>query len=464
MNKIAIIGAGPSGLLLALYLVQHSSRFQHQVAITFFERENSHDLQDRSNPDRSYTIDITGHGLRAIRSIGRELEGRFDRELIPFRGIHAYPFNKTMPYSEKGWTGSRGDICSSLQQELEAKLSSSSKHISVELNWNSEVIKIDSQSGEVTYTHSDHNNALTGQFDLIIGADGSGSMLRRFLAEEKLLETQKSSISNYSRILHLDAHSANLNLEPSVLHAFSLNPWAVGGAVLDTAPQQKEVIEANTPKKFYVQLGYSDDLPYDNKESAEKALSQIRLSAHELAHKTTESSVPLRHYVSDSELESFASRPVYHTGKTVKCSTLAISKCVLIGDAATAFPPVGQGVNAAFEGATVLGKILADELSREQTTPDLKSSMQRYSDEWLPQANACADIANTVVYGSTFCRAKLLLQGLFAEITGIDIAAAQLAKHSEYSYLEAKRKSQFRNGILLLLVTGVGVSVGFALI
>lgn len=463
MEKIAIIGAGPSGLFLALYLTHHSSRFRRPVSITVFEREDNHDRQDRSNPDRSYTIDITGHGLNAVRALGGSLEKRFDKELIAFRGIHAYAINKTLPYSEKGWTGSRGDICSALLHELQKELAKGVESVEVLLNWNSDVISVDPVSGKLNWRNRDDNKQLQDSFDLIVGADGGGSALRRHLESEGFLTTRKKSISNYSRILHLDHNGAAQKLEASLLHAFSLNPWAVGGAILDipqppAMDKQLVVDQADTDKKFYVQMGFSDDKPYPDIRAAESTLEGIRISRDAQAHRSNEESQSLRHYVSDSELESFASRPVYHTGKTVMCSTIAVEKVALLGDAATAFPPVGQGVNAALEGAATLGECLVDILEKQQQQY-FSTALTAYNQRWLAQANACAVIANTVVYGSILSRTKLLLQGAFAELTGIDLAAAQLAKSSQLSYVQALQKSRVRNGIAVALGIALSVSL-----
>jgi len=60
---IAIVGGGPSGLVLAIALARRG------IPTTVFERDAHPEIAPRFNPDRSYTIDISGHGLKALRHI-----------------------------------------------------------------------------------------------------------------------------------------------------------------------------------------------------------------------------------------------------------------------------------------------------------------------------------------------------------------------------------------------------------
>lgn len=57
---------------------------------------------------------------------------------------------------------------------------------------------------------------------------------------------------------------------------------------------------------------------------------------------------------SEEKIAAFAKRTCYHIGQTLTCSQLHGGKAVLLGDAAAAFPPIGQAVNAAMESAMVL--------------------------------------------------------------------------------------------------------------
>ena len=112
--KIGIIGAGPSGLVLALALSKREN-----VYVTVFEKSSDHKNIPTFNPSRSYTIDITGHGEKAIKSLN--VQERFNKNLIKFKGIKIpiiWP-GFSEEYHGDGWTGSRGDICRTLLEEIE---------------------------------------------------------------------------------------------------------------------------------------------------------------------------------------------------------------------------------------------------------------------------------------------------------------------------------------------------------
>ena len=104
-ERIAIVGGGPAGLVAAIALARRG------IPTTVLERDAHPDLAPRFNPDRSYTIDITGHGLRALRHI--DATSYFDARLMPFRGLQ-YQDRVVEDWAEAGWTGSRGDILRAL--------------------------------------------------------------------------------------------------------------------------------------------------------------------------------------------------------------------------------------------------------------------------------------------------------------------------------------------------------------
>ena len=61
IGRIAIVGGGPACLVAAIALARRG------ISTTVLERDAHPELAPRFSPDRSYTIDITGHGLRALQ-------------------------------------------------------------------------------------------------------------------------------------------------------------------------------------------------------------------------------------------------------------------------------------------------------------------------------------------------------------------------------------------------------------
>ena len=448
MISIAIVGAGPAGLMLALSVMRHRSAGADPLRLTFFEREPHHDRQPRANASRSYTIDITGHGRKALESIGPGLIARFEKELIPFRGVCAHMLGRVLSHNEGGWTGSRGDICSALLHELEAMLPDA--NLDCVFRWGISVEGVQPDDGTVTFCAGTETRQEA--FDLIVGADGAGSLFRRQLETDCYIKTEKYSIPNYSRILHLDEGNAAEAFDPALLHVFSLRPGAVGGAILedDAAREASEVVAADLPKDFFVQMGFWNDAPVGDGDAVQRMLGKIRVRSKAGGGEY------LADFVSRDEMAAYSQRDVYHTGKTVLCSQLAGGRCVLLGDAASAFPPVGQGVNAALEAATVLGERLAN-----VDRPGLKAAVEAYDAAWLPEARACATIANQVVYGSHINMISMFMLGALSDLTGVEMVGPQLAKDARYSYAEAlsitRRRQRWLVGAIAIFLIGVSV-------
>jgi 2-polyprenyl-6-methoxyphenol hydroxylase-like FAD-dependent oxidoreductase len=81
-RRVAIIGAGPAGLALAAALARRGG-----YAVHVFERGADHTAAREFDPMRSYTIDITGHGINAVRYL--DATRAFDNAMLPFKGINA---------------------------------------------------------------------------------------------------------------------------------------------------------------------------------------------------------------------------------------------------------------------------------------------------------------------------------------------------------------------------------------
>ncbi|MBP7282526.1 MAG: FAD-dependent monooxygenase [Leptospiraceae bacterium] len=367
-NKIlrfGIIGAGPSGLTLAFALSKREN-----VHVTVFEKAPDHRNIPTFNPLRSYTIDITGHGARAVQYLN--MKERFNKDLILFKGIRLPIINPKLEetYHGDGWTGSRGDIVKAIQEEIIEKTSGN-----VEIRFDTEANVKDAENGIISY----ENDTKTEMFDLIVGCDGAGSTVRNYLkANYKDFEVMSLDNDNYSMMLPFDKNTSELN--PSYLYIFGMPPYlAVAGAINGK----------NGPSDplWFCQIGYSGSRKFNSFLEAKSFLLKNYLSTGKNA---------LTNYASDKAIEEFSKQENISTGRAKICSSFHRGKLVLLGDAASPFPPVGQGVNAAMEMAIILDGCIGEQLSRLNSSTKeevISEAIKNFTVKWKPEADAIRTIS-----------------------------------------------------------------------
>jgi len=363
--RVAIIGAGPAGLVLAAALGKRGGDFEVDV----FDQAPDHASAPEFNPNRSYTIDITGHGAKALRYLGPEAEAVFDEHLLAFRGLNLICVEDKvhMPEGNRGWTGSRGTICQTLQ-----KLSQDRNNVKICFDCRVEVLDFDSgevlvNSGEVP-VHSDH--AVRRQYDVVVAADGGGSAARTAMFEPD--QVKSTNNGNLSIMLAFDRKELLGELDPCVLYGMSLRPaLCVAGAI--NGPGGKE------DPLWFCQVGVKGE------EAATRMQNMTLPDLRKFIGPR-----PSR-YCTDDELKQFQMRQPQSTGKAKVCPSWVRGRCVLLGDAAAPFPPVGQGVNAAMESATVLDACLST--CKSGSAENVAAALAQFEQLWRPEADAVTRIA-----------------------------------------------------------------------
>jgi 2-polyprenyl-6-methoxyphenol hydroxylase-like FAD-dependent oxidoreductase len=392
---IAIVGGGPAGLVAAIALARRGLR------ATVFERDIHPELAPRFNPDRSYTIDITGHGLRALRSI--DACSYFDERLFPFKGLQL-PDGGVEEWREPGWTGSRGDIVGALTALLEEQ-----HQDLVTIDYARYVDAVDVQRGTVTVA-GPAGETTTRRFDFLIGADGAGSIVRRGMVRQVPGFTVESkSLPNYCTMIELDR--VGEQLDPRYLYGLAASPFCVAGAIRGE--------DGPRAARWFCAVGTRKEATYASVDEARRLFRERVPRILELT--------------SDEQVAAFARRTCYHIGQKLNCSQLHGGKAVLVGDAASPFPPIGQGVNAAMESAMVLDRYIG---ATGATPSALLAAASRYTDEWKPEADAVSWISEKNLFENPL----QILRGLITLKLGINIISE--AKSSQLSYTEVRRRAE----------------------
>ncbi|GAA3688064.1 hypothetical protein GCM10022224_061700 [Nonomuraea antimicrobica] len=381
MADIAIIGGGPGGLTAAVALARRG------VRSTVFEREGHPESMPRFNPDRSYPIDLTGHGLRALRHI--DAVAHFDAHMTPFRGI-TFAGRVIDRWSEPGWIGSRGDIMRALMSLVEER-----HRDLIDFEFESDVRALDVHAGEVAGR----------RFDLLIGADGAGSAVRTAMQEQvEGFTVETSSIPNYGLILELDR--VGDRLDKHYLNGLAFSPFALAGVTADEGRPDGV--------RWLCVIGVGEPTSFASPEQAAAWLGRHVPRARDLT--------------SEQAIAAFSRRESVHLGQRLICSSLHGGRAVLLGDAAAAFPPIGQGGNAALESAMVLDQCLA--------TGSLDTAAARYEAAWKPEADALAWIGWQIRYQNRWTAVRAIIS------TALGANVTSQAKSSTRSYAEVRQAAR----------------------
>lgn len=173
--KIAIVGAGPAGCMLARLLTHRTS----EIDVIVFEGEDNLDLRSQGG-----TLDLhVKTGQRALKEAGlyeKFLEyARFDGEAMALTDKNLLYYIKTNGNAEKSTTGRPEIDRPKLRQILFESLPEHS------VKWRHKLTQVERVHSTGAFSlHFADQPSQTG-FDLIVGADGAWSKVRPVLSESK---------------------------------------------------------------------------------------------------------------------------------------------------------------------------------------------------------------------------------------------------------------------------------------
>ncbi len=421
-GRVTVIGAGLAGALLATLLAQRG------FAVRVLERHP--DPRGEGAPGgRSINLALAARGRHALKRAG----------LLETVDAFTLPMGGRMMHSEWGelthqpYGATEDEVIHSVRRDRlnHLLLDAAEATGRVELVFGAALDGVD-WAGKRLQLADGREEA----WEVLIGADGGGSALRRAMDERAGLGVSEELLDHgYLELGMPPAADGGFALDPRCLHI-----WPRGGFMMIALPND----DASFTGTLF--LPRNGDVSFERLGDWVHQLDFFQLQFPD--------AVPLIPRLR----EDFATHPVGLLG-TVRCRRWRIGgEALLLGDAAHAIVPFhGQGMNAAFEDCVALLRLLEDD------DRDWDDVFARFEAERRPQAEAIADMAlenyqvmRAAVRDPVFLLRKKLEHELERRHGDRFVPRYSLVMFHRGPYAEAYRRGEIQADILDTLLQGVG--------
>ncbi|MDZ7360793.1 MAG: FAD-dependent monooxygenase [candidate division KSB1 bacterium] len=321
-GKITLIGAGPAGALLSIYLAGRG------FEVELYERRP--DMRKTPiSAGRSINLAISTRGIHALREVG--VLDSIMKIAVPMKGrmMHAVTGELTFqPYgkdeTEVIYAVLRSELSMALMNEAE-------KYPRVKIHFNERCTGMDFKTGEVELRHEITGKTRKIPTELVIGTDGSASAIRlEMMKVGRFNFSQQYLAHGYKELIIPAGPNGHYRIEKNALHI-----WPRKTYMLIALPN----IDGSFASIFF--------FPFEGEPSF------ASLDTEEKVQRFFQEQFPDVVPLMPNLLENYFANPI-GTMVTVKCEPWHVGdKALLLGDAAHAIVPFfGQGVNCAFESCT----------------------------------------------------------------------------------------------------------------
>ena len=431
-HNFSIIGAGMSGTLLAILLARRGIRSQ------IWERGPDPRL-DPAAARGPAILALGERGRYALRAAG--LEDAVGRLVTAMRGrmIHDRHGDTTLqPYGVHEW-----EALYSIRRDrlIGCLLDAAEATGKVRITFGQRLCHIDFAARTLHFEGGEKR-----PYDVLVGADGPRSAVRRALQAAGQVEVQESLLDvGWKGLAIPPARNGDPRLDPNALHV-----WPRGGYMMIAMPDT----EGHTPAMLFLPVQGDHRMPWGFAELD----SWIRQQAF-MGFNFPDAAA----LMPDLERQ-FREHPVGRLG-TVRCDRWHLARerggpALLLGDAAHCIVPFhGQGVNAAFEDCTALMAIIDGGV--DGGAPDWDTAFERLHAVRRADAEAIADMAldayrvmRDAVRHRDFMLRKALERELELRHPGLFVPRYSLVMFHRIPYAEAYRRGRTQAEILDELLKG----------
>eukprot|EP00977_Amphora_coffeiformis_P001003 scaffold219_cov156-Amphora_coffeaeformis.AAC.1 len=366
--RVAVVGGGPSGLLLAHRLLKGGAS---QVSL-FESRPRPGGKLER----RAYALGLGIRGRTAIKSVDEKLwekvkQAGFLSERFHF---HIGPLKITLR-SERDGDGMQNyepsllsyqsELCRVLAEQLEERWSSTE----LRMKFDCKVEKVDLEARTLAIK----DNEKPEHFDLIVGCDGVKSIVR------KSIQSSWTDFEASVEVLPGEFKVVRLPKMPPLL-----DPTAVA-LILPKAGTCTAFVEPTSGGEGCVLFAGNNatDTLFTSTN-----VTELKLTIEERYPKLVGGDI-------DEMVAQLMSASNTSKASLVKCNTYHFANvAALVGDAAHATGGVsGQGVNSALIDAAVLADCLVEHYDASSRSSSMRNALLEYSKKQLPEGKALYELS-----------------------------------------------------------------------
>lgn len=415
-QKIAVIGSGLVGTLLAIYL----KKLGHTVHV--FDR--SPDIRTVEFSGRSINLVMSNRGWKALETIGLEDEIRNIGIPVDKRAIHLKDGKLNYQFY-----GKDGEAIFSLSRGvLNRKMIDLAEAAGVEFKFEHKIWDVTLSDATLHIGETERGEWTELKYDKVFGADGAFSRIRHRMQRQSMFDYSQEFMKIGYKELHIPAN-------PDGTHKIdknSLHIWPRGNFML--------MALANLDGSFTCTLF----MPFEGENSFAALQKEEDLVAFFAEY------FPDTAAVIPDLVEDFFKNPTSYL-VMMKCFPWTFEdKVALIGDSAHAIVPFyGQGMNAGFEDITVLAEMIS------QYGDDWNAIFKAYEKSRKPNADAIAELSlrNFIEMSTKTADEKFLLQKKIEKFFSdkhpdLWLPLYSRVTFSTHPYTEALALGDFQNKIM----------------
>ena len=372
-KKIAVVGSGLVGTLLAIYL----KKLGHTVHV--FDR--SPDIRTVEFSGRSINLVMSDRGWKAMKDVGLEQEIQKIGIPVDKRAIHLKDGKLNYQYY-----GKEGEAIFSLSRGvLNRRMIDLAEEAGAEFFFNRKIWDV-SLATATLYEGETEQGAWTElKYDIVFGADGAFSRIRHRMQRQSMFDYSQEFMTLGYKELHIPANADKSHK----IDKNSLHIWPRGNFML--------MALANLDGSFTCTLF----MPFEGENSFEQLKDEATLVEFFANY------FPDTKEVIPDLVRDFFKNPTSYLA-VMKCYPWTFEdKVALIGDSAHAIVPFyGHGMNAGFEDITILSEMIS------KYGDDWKTIFAEYQKSRKPNADAIAELSrrNFMEMSAKTADEKFLLQ------------------------------------------------------